>query len=44
MTESCPLPAGLVAELGLKGAVLLPGKYPIQEQDGCFRVDISCEF
>lgn len=42
MTESCPLPADLVADLGLKGAVLLAGKYPIQEREGCFRVDISC--
>ncbi|HRI59070.1 MAG TPA: hypothetical protein PK228_05095 [Saprospiraceae bacterium] len=42
MTEPCPLPAELIADLGLEGDMLLPGRYLIQEYEGCYRVDISC--
>jgi hypothetical protein len=42
MTEPCPLPQELVSALQLKGNALQPGRYSIEEQDGCFRVDISC--
>ncbi|MBV6440399.1 MAG: hypothetical protein DYG98_12805 [Haliscomenobacteraceae bacterium CHB4] len=42
LTEPCPLPEGLVNNLKLKGKALLPGKYMVQEQDGCFRVEVAC--
>ena len=42
MAEPCPLPAELIADLGLQGAVLMPGKYRIHEYEGCFRVNITC--
>jgi len=44
MTEPCPLPVDLTEMLELKGNTLLPGRYAILEQDGCFRITISCGF
>lgn len=42
MEEPCILPDDLVQMLGLKGNVLQPGVYPVLEENGCFRVDVSC--
>lgn len=44
MTEPCPVPLDLTETLGLKGNMLLPGSYAILEQDGCFRISITCGF
>lgn len=44
MPEPCPLPGDLVETLELKGNTLLPGRYDILEQDGCFRISIACGF
>lgn len=42
LTEPCPLPENLVNTLKLKGNALLPGKYAIREQEGCFQVELTC--
>lgn len=43
MPEPCLLSSNTADALGLKGQILLPGKYAIQTQGNCFRVDIRCE-
>ncbi len=42
MPEACPISAELESQLGLSGKVLLPGRYAVAEQGGCFCVEISC--
>lgn len=42
MDESCPLPEALRASLNTACAEMLPGRYPVTEENGWFRVDIQC--
>lgn len=44
MAEPCLLSADFTETLGLSGNVLLPGRYVIVEQDGCFRIAVACGF
>ncbi|MBL7826317.1 MAG: hypothetical protein JNJ57_06775 [Saprospiraceae bacterium] len=42
MDEPCPLPEDIRTQLGLAFNTLLPGKYVVKEENGCFQVDIDC--
>lgn len=41
MKEPCALPENIAVTLGVEGAILAAGRYPVVEGEGYFRIDID---
>ena len=41
--EACPLPAGMIAHLNIRGKRIQPGLYKVEERQGFFRIQIRID-